>query len=168
MTSKPKSYNSFVSPGANFAYEIDIMDIEAKGATSDTRYGLVAIDNFTKMAEVVAIKNRTPEAIIDGLKKIIASMGKPKQLYSDEEYYMKSLEMVRFLNQNEIKSVQTSTHAHTVERFIRTFKDNLYRRLDALKQTKNDWIKHIDNIIKTYNSTQHSTIQIKPNEAGEK
>ena len=86
--------------------------------------------------------------MIDGKKEIITSMGKPKQLYSDEEYSMRSLKMVRFLNQSEIKYVQTSTHAHTVERFIRTFKYNLYRRLDALKQTKNDWFKHIDNIIK--------------------
>ena len=165
---KPKSYNSFVSPGANFEYEIDIMDIEAKGSTSDTRYGLVAIDNFTKIAEVIPIKNRTPESIIAGLKKIIAEMGKPKQLYSDEESSVKSAKMVEFLNRTEIKSVQTSTHAHTVERFIRTFKDNLYRRLDALKQDKKDWYRHIDNIIKKYNSTEHSTIQIKPNEAGEK
>ena len=165
---KPKSYNSFVSPGANFEYEIDIMDIEAKNSTSDTRYGLVAIDNFTKIAEVIPIKNRTPESIIAGLKKIIAEMGKPKQLYSDEESSVKSAKMVEFLNRTEIKSVQTSTHAHTVERFIRTFKDNLYRRLDALKQDKKDWYRHIDNIIKKYNSTEHSTIQIKPNEAGEK
>ena len=135
---KPKSYNSFVSPGANFEYEIDIMDIEAKGATSDTRYGLVAIDNFTKIAEVIPIKNRTPESMIEGIKKIITPMGKPKQLYSDEESSMRSLRMIKFLKQNEIKSVQTTTHAHTVERFIRTFKDNLYRRLDALKQTKKD------------------------------
>ena len=56
--------------------------------------------------------------------------------------------MIRFLKQNEIKYVQTTTHAHTVERFIRTSKDNLYRRLDALKQTKHDWFKHIYNIIK--------------------
>ena len=165
---KPKSYNSFVSTGANFEYEIDIMDIEAKNSTSDTRYGLVAIDNFTKIAEVIPIKNRTPESIIAGLKKIIAEMGKPKQLYSDEESSVKSAKMVEFLNRTEIKSVQTSTHAHTVERFIRTFKDNLYRRLDALKQDKKDWYRHIDNIIKKYNSTEHSTIQIKPNEAGEK
>ena len=144
------------------------MDIEAKGSTSDTRYGLVAIDNFTKIAEVIPIKNRTPESIIAGLKKIIAEMGKPKQLYSDEESSVKSAKMVEFLNRTEIKSVQTSTHAHTVERFIRTFKDNLYRRLDALKQDKKDWYRHIDNIIKKYNSTEHSTIQIKPKEAGEK
>ena len=135
VKSKPKAYNSCVSPGANFGYEIDIMDIEAKGSTSDSRYGLVAIDNFTKIAEVIPIKNRTPESIIAGLRKITASMGKPKQVYSDEESSVKSAKMVEPLNRTEIKSVQTSTHAHTVERFVRTFKDNLYRRLDALKQT---------------------------------
>ena len=162
---KPKSYNSFVSPGANFEYEIDIMDIEAKGATSNTRYGLVAVDNFTKIAEVVAIKNRTPESMIEGIKKIIESMGKPKQLYSDEESSMRSAKMIKFLKQNEIKSIQTTTHAHTVERYIKTFKMNLYRRLDALNESKSDWVKHIGPIIKKYNSTEHSTIQIKPNEA---
>ena len=99
---KPKSY-SFVSPGAKFEYEIDIMDIEAKGATPNTRYGLVAIDNFTKIAEVVAIKNRTPESMIEGIKKITTSMGKPKQICSDEESSMRSAKMIRFLKQNEIK-----------------------------------------------------------------
>ena len=148
VKSKPKTYNGFVSPGANFEYEIDIMDIEAKGSTSDTRYGLVAIDGFSKVAEVIPIKNRTPESMIEGIKKIITSMGKPKQLYSDEESSMRSLKMVRFLIQTEIKSVQTTTHAHTVERFVRTFKMNLYRRLDSLKQDKTKWIKHISDIIK--------------------
>ena len=162
---KPKSYNSFVSPGALFEFEMDIMDIEAKGATSNTRYGLVAIDGFTKVAEVVAIKNRTPESMIEGIKKIIESMGKPKQLYSDEESSLRSAKMIKFLKQNEIKSIQTTTHAHTVERFIRTFKMNLYRRLDGLNESKSDWVKHISNIIKKYNSTLHSTIQITPNEA---
>ena len=93
MKHKPKTYNSFVSPGAKFEYEIDIMDIEAKGSTTDTRYGLVAIDNFTKIAEVAAIKNRTPESMVEGIKKIITSMGKPKQLYSDEDSSMRSLKM---------------------------------------------------------------------------
>ena len=63
------------------------------------------------------------------------------------------------------KSIQTTTHAHTVERFIRTFKMNLYRRLDSLKQDKTEWTKHISSIITKYNSTEHSTIQITPNEA---
>ena len=124
------------------------MDMESKDAASNARYGLVAIDSFTNIAEVVPIKKRTPEAMIDGLKKIFISMGKPKQLYSDEESSMRYVKMVQSMNQAEIKSVQTSTHAHTVERFVKTFKDNLYRRLDALKQDKSDWFKHISNIIK--------------------
>ena len=56
--------------------------------------------------------------------------------------------MVQFLNQDAIKSVQASTHAHTVERFVRTLKNNLYRRLGALKQHKSDWFEHIVNIVK--------------------
>ena len=50
--------------------------------------------------------------------------------------------MDRFLRDNVIKPVQTTTHAHTVERFIRTFKNNLYRRLDSLNGDNTKWIKH--------------------------
>ena len=68
---KPKTYNSCVSPGAKFEFGIDIMDMESTYATSNARYGLVAIDIsfFTNTAEVVPIKHRTPEAMIDGLFK---------------------------------------------------------------------------------------------------
>ena len=59
------------------------MDRESKGAASNTRYGFVSIDNFTKFAEVVPIKDQTPEEVIAGLKKVFESMGKPKQLNSD-------------------------------------------------------------------------------------
>ena len=72
-------------------------------------------------------------------------MGKPKQSYSYEESSMRSATMIEFIN----GAVQTTTHAHIVERFIRTFENNLFRRLVSLKQDKTNWIKHINNIIKT-------------------
>ena len=84
VKTKPNTHNSFVLPGAKFEFEIDLMDIETKGATSNTRYGLVAIGNFTKIADVVPINNKTPEEMIIVLNKIFTSMGKPKQLYTDE------------------------------------------------------------------------------------
>ena len=136
VDSKPKTYNRFVSQGARFEYGIDIMYMESNYATSDTLYGLVAIDNFTKISRAIPIKNRTPAEIIIGLKGIFESMGKPKQLYSDEESSMRSSKMNRFLNDTGVKSTQTTTHAHTVGRAIRTFKDNLNRILYALKQDK--------------------------------
>ena len=42
---------------------------------------------------------------------------------------------------------------------------NLYRRLDALSQDKNEWVKHVSGIIIKYINTTHSTIEIKPVEA---
>ena len=74
---KPKTYNNFVSPGAKFEFGTDIMDTESKDAPSNTRYGLAAIESFTNIAEVVPIKNRTPEAMMDGKEDIYPS-GKTK------------------------------------------------------------------------------------------
>ena len=66
VKTKPETFNRFVSPGSKFEYEIGIMGMGSKDAASNTRYGLVAIGNFTKMEEVVPIKHRTPEEIIKG------------------------------------------------------------------------------------------------------
>ena len=67
---KYKKYNSFVSPGANFEYEVDLMFI----SKSDETIGLVAVDNFTKMASIAIIKNKQPDEIISGLKYILINL----------------------------------------------------------------------------------------------
>ena len=92
-------------------------------------------------------------------------MGTPKQLYPDEESSFRAKLFFRFINKHYIKHIQTSTHAPSAERFVITLKDNLYRRLDGLKQYKSDWVKHVSSILTKYNNTTHSTIEIKPNEA---
>lgn len=97
-------------------------------------YGLVAIDNLTKVANVIPIQNRQPAELIRGLKLIFESMGTPKQIYSDEEGGFRATTFFRFMNEAKIKHIQTSTHAHTVERFIITHLNNLYRRLDVSSQ----------------------------------
>ena len=150
MKSIPRGSNSFVSPGAKFEFEIDIVDILARDSGEGVRYGLVAIDNSIKVADIIPIKNRQPTELISALKSIFQSTGKPKQLYSDEESSFRANVFFRFKHENDIKHIQTSTHARSAERFIRTFKANLYRRLDGLKQDKSDWVKHVDNIIETY------------------
>ena len=69
---------------------------------------------------------------------------------------------VRFINENDIKHIQRSTHAPSAERFTRTLKYKLYRRLDGLKQDKSEWVKHVKHIVDNYNSTEHNTTKIKP------
>ena len=67
VKSKPRGSNSFVSPGAKFEFEIDITDSLARDGVG-IRYGMVAIDNFTKVAEVIPIENRQPTESISALK----------------------------------------------------------------------------------------------------
>ena len=95
-------------------------------------------------------------------------MGTPKQLYPDEEASFRAKVFFRFMNDNDIKHVQTSTHAPSVERFIRTPKDNLYRRLHGLNLNKSEWVKHVKNIVTKYNNTGHNTTKIKPLDAVKK
>ena len=92
-------------------------------------------------------------------------MGKPKQLYSDGESSLRARDFFRFSNEHNIKHIQTSTHAPTVENIIRIFKMNLYRRLDGSNQDKNEWVKLVKHIVDTNSNTVHSTIEAKPNEA---
>ena len=68
MKSKPRGSTSFVSPGARFEFELDIMGILARGGGESGRYAMVAIGNFTKIAEVTPIGNRQPIELIPALK----------------------------------------------------------------------------------------------------
>ena len=81
---------------------------------NDENIGLVAVDNFSKYSSIVVIKNKQPDELIRGLKENFKTMGKPTQLYSDEEGSFNSTKYIRFLNENNIKHKQTVTHAHTV------------------------------------------------------
>ena len=149
-------------------FEIDTMDILARDGGENVRYAMVAIDNFTKIAEAIPKEHRQPIEFISALKIIFKSMGTPKQLYPDEESSFRAKVFFRFMNDNDIKHVQTSTHAPSVERFIRTSKDNLYRILDGLNQNKSEWVKHVRNIVTKHKNTEHNPTKIKPLDAVEK
>ena len=56
------------------------------------------------------------------LEEVFASMGKPLNIYSDEEGVMNSdTFFLTFINERKFKHTQPSTHAHTAERFIQPY-----------------------------------------------
>ena len=71
---------------------------------------------------------------------------------------MNSDTFLTFKNEHTFKHIQTSTHAHTAERFIQTFRLNLQRRLDASNELPSEWTKHVKHIVNTYNDTIHHVI----------
>ena len=94
--------------------------------------------------------------------------GIPKQLYSDEEGSANGKNTMALINEHNIKPIQTSTHAHTVEQFIENVRDMLFRRLNGLNHNTNECIKHTCNIVQTYDNTVHNTNQTEPAKAGSK
>ena len=125
------------------------------------RYGLVAVDGFTKVVCVLPMNNKQVNEIIRGLEEVFATMGEPQQIYSDEEGAMNSDSFLTFIFEHQFKHIQTSTHAHTAERFIQTFRLNLQRRLDATKESTEEWAKHVFSIVNNYNDTILNTGTLK-------
>jgi len=69
------------------------------------------------------------------------------------------------MNKHGIKHITTVGKAHTVERFIQTFKNNITTRLQALNEPLDKWTTHIEEIINKYNNTKHTTTRLSPNDA---
>ena len=66
---------------------------------------------------------------------------------------MSDNDVIMYSTYNEGKSV-------VAERFIRTLKNKLYKRLTATG--KNVYYNVLDDVVNEYNNTKHSTIKIKP------
>ena len=104
--------NSYTAPFARFEYQIDIMDIisllkdpEAKipMKKGELRYCLVVIDIFSKLANVVPMKDRNSPSVLSALKESFKTMGSPMSIYSVEKEY---------LDNAGIKKITTLTHAN--------------------------------------------------------
>ena len=68
MKSKPRGSNSFVSPGAKFEFEIDIMDTLARDGGEGVRYAMVAICNFANESRSNPYREQTADRINISIK----------------------------------------------------------------------------------------------------
>ena len=170
----PRGQNSFVAPNANYQYQLDVFfmgreDFENK---QKTRTGLVLIDIFSKYAVVLPIASRTPPDLLAGILEGIQKMGdKPDMIYSDEESSLigDRVDIRGALKNRGIELHTTRGHPNFAERFIRTFKDMLFKRVEAdEKKGKQNiqWADYILQIMVTYNDKMvHSSTKMTPKEA---
>ena len=149
-----------------FEIEVDLVDLSKKASDNDgIRFGFVGIDNFTKYAWVVPIKTKQPHDVVKAMQEIFNKIGVPKQLYSDQEGSFNNVEFIRLLNKNKVKHIMVVDKAHTVERFNRTLKENIHRRLNAMGLDPDKWTSQLEAVVNKYNNTVHSTIKMTPNDA---
>ena len=63
-------------------------------------------------------------------------------------------------NDKEMQSIHNQVKSAVAERFIRTLKNKIYKYITSI--SKNVCIDKLDDTVNKYNSTCHSTINMKP------
>ena len=127
------------------------------------KYLLCVINLFSKYAFVVPLKDKKDASIINAFQSILdQSKREPNKIWVDQgsEFYnsffkkwLKDNDIVMYSTYNEGKSV-------VAERFIRTLKNKLHKHMTSI--SKKNLYDVLDDIVKKYNNTWHSTIKMKP------
>ena len=123
------------------------------------RFLLCVIDNFSKYASVVPLKDKKGVSIVNALQKILDdSKRKPNKIWVDKggEFYNNSFK--KWLQGNDIAIYSTHNEGKTVvaERFARTLKNKIYKFMTSI--SKNVYIDKLDDIVSEYYNTYHRTI----------
>ena len=146
----------------------DILDLKDHGPENNRgyRYVLVVIDNFSKNAWTVAIRNKNVQTRTNFFEDIlITSKRKPNSTETDrgKEFYNNIFQ--DFLNKYNIKiqSRNTSVGAVFAERFNRTIGILLER--PVFEKGDGKWIDVLPTIKKQYNKKLHSSTKLTPIQA---
>ena len=84
------------------------------------------------------IKGKKEEDLASGMIECLNKMGKkPEIIYTDDEGAMNKEAIQKCLKDGNIEHHRTRAHPNFSERAIRTFKDLLYRRVEADEKKEN-------------------------------
>ena len=146
---KPRGTNSFVAPHNNHTYQIDLFFISKDDIETPQKFraGLVSIDVLSKYAVVVPIKGKETTDVVAGTMEALQKMGaKPKMIYTDDEKAIASSDFKQYVEDEGIELYRTRGHRAFSERFIRTFKDKLFKMIEADENKGKENVQWIDYI----------------------
>ena len=162
--------NSYTAPFARYEYRIDIMDMKPSTKTPEAkvpvkngepRYALVVIDIFSKLANIVPMKQKNGKSILPALKQTSEKMGHPMSIYSDDDGAFKTI-VKQYFDGEGITHIITLTHADVAERFIRTMKNMIH---DGVRFNRGSWTEMLSKTLEKYDTTVHSSTKMKPKDA---
>ena len=157
---KRKVYSSF----KDNIWGVDLADMQLISKyNKGIRYLLCVLNLFSKYAFVVLLKDKKESSIVDAFQSILnKSKRKPNKIWVDQgsEFYNNNFK--KWLKDNDIAMYSTYNEGKSVvaERFIQTLKNKIYKCMTTI--SKNVYFDVLDDIVKKYNNTYHSTIKMKP------
>ena len=121
------------------------------------------IDIFSKYAWVIPLKDKKDISIVNAFQKIFKkSNQKPNKIWVDKgsEFYNNYFKKWLPDNNTEMYSIHNKGKSVIAERFIRTIKNKIYKYKTSI--SKNVYIDKLDDMVKKYNNTYHTSIKMKP------
>ena len=118
------------------------------------RFLLCPIDNFSKYAWIVPIKDKKGVSIINAFQKILNESGrKPNKIWVDKGSKFYNISFKKWLKDNntEMYSIHNEGKSVIAERFIRTLKNKIYKYMTSV--SKNMYINKLDDIVDEYKYT---------------
>ena len=143
---------------------VDLADMQLLSKfNKGIRFLLRVSDIFSKYAFVIPLKDKKGASIVNAFQSILDKSGrKPNKIWVDQgsEFYNHNFK--KWLANNDISMYSTYNEGKSVvaEKFIRTLKNKLYKHMRTV--SKNIYYDVLDDIVKKYNNTRHSTVKMKP------
>jgi len=156
-TAKAKGYNSFINDEAYDTYQMDLIYF-GKDDTGQNA-ALSMIDIFSKWAAVVPIKNKSAENLASAIMECMTKINpkkRPKMMYTDSDTYFIKPWVSEFFKKEGVHLYLTKQSPMVVERFNRTFKNMIWKRIKA--GTDKNWRSYVNDVLDVYNNEMASSV----------
>ena len=155
----------YMTSGIDYIWQIDLIDIRGMSRMNKGyKYLFTCIDTFSKFAWVKPLKTKKAEESLKVFIEILnESKREPKKVHADQGLEFQAIS--QFLKKKNIVfyHINSDTKACIVERFNRTLKTKMFRKLTSQESRyKTKYIDFLDQLVDSYNNTYHRSIGTKP------
>lgn len=163
-----KSYGHITSRAINEIWQADLIDYTKYGKfNKDYKWILLMIDVFSRKGYAMALKSKSADDVLDGLKKIFNSTSVlPKVFHTDNGKEFLNKKVSEYLKQKNVIHITNEINDHRalgiIDRFVKTIKTIIQKNFTYFEN--NEWLSRYKDIVISYNETPHNSLdKLTPN-----
>lgn len=149
--------------GIDETWTIDLVDMQKYSHfNKGYNYLMTVIDNLSKFAWALPLKNKTGLEVHNALKSLFAKGRKPKNFHVDQgsEFYNSNVKGLLHKEGINLYSTFSEKKASIIERFNRTLKTKMWKKFSLRGNYK--WTDILQDLMNEYNKSEHRTIGMAP------
>lgn len=144
-------------------YQADLIDMtQYSRSNGGFKFILTVIDVFSKVAFAIPIKNKSAQTVCQAFQSVLKD-GVPLKLQTDKGKEFENRIFKKLMDENDINHFTARNpriKCSIIERFNKTLKNKLFKLFTHKGDTI--YINQLENLMKSYNSTYHNSIKMKP------